>query len=72
MMIIQGFLFFVITVLIEYRFFIPQRLVYFNALFESHFLKLRNQTAYLYSNLKIPFASSCIARFMSSCGILVC
>ena len=29
MMIIQGFLFFVITVLIEYRFFIPQRLVYF-------------------------------------------
>ena len=29
MMIIQGFLFFVITVLIEYRFFIAQRLVYF-------------------------------------------
>ena len=28
MMIIQGFLFFFITVMIEYQFFIPKRLVY--------------------------------------------
>ena len=36
MMIIQGFLFFFITILIEYRFFLPQRWVFCHVL-QNHF-----------------------------------
>lgn len=43
MMIIQGFLFFFITILIEYRFFLPQRWVYWHFVLQklTSFLSLR-------------------------------